>query len=182
MVSSLLRVSPPPPSHIILICLCPYSVNRSMVTSLVPYKSLCNIPVRFAPDAMWPVTRLSATPYHGRNRCPPFSTSSALSRSQSLIQTIQLYLHLPAKFNTSLFLIVHHSGCFPPAQHKVVCILFLKIVCGRPILSISRVKSASQFARPPYIYFGFLKVFHLLYSIQFVIVLLELVQDTHGLG
>ena len=43
------------------------------------------------------------------------------------------------------FLIVHHRGSFRPTQHKVVCKLLLKVVCGRPVpllmLMIPRLSS-----------------------------------------
>ena len=75
-------------------------------------------------------------------------------------------LHVPAWIMSTLFLIVHHPGSFPSAQHKAVCILLLKVICGRPSLLIPLVRSASLFARPPHSYTGLLKVFHLLHSIR----------------
>ena len=37
------------------------------------------------------------------------------------------------RIKSPFFLIVHHRGSFRPTQHKVVCKLLLKVVCGRPI-------------------------------------------------
>ncbi len=41
-------------------------------------------------------------------------------------------IHLLAKVMLSLFLIVHYRISFRIPQHKVVCKLLLKAVCGRP--------------------------------------------------
>ena len=53
-------------------------------------------------------------------------------------------LHVPAWIMSTLFLIVHHPGSFRPAQHKVVCKLLLKVVCGRPSL-LSTLVNVGQF-------------------------------------
>ena len=53
--------------------------------------------------------------------------------------------YAPTGIKSLFFLIVHHRGSFRPTQHKVVCKLLLKVVCGRPIpllmLMIPRLSS-----------------------------------------
>ena len=118
-----------------------------------------------------------ADPIHSpRHPCTQRSPHIEVSVPDSINSAL---LHPPAWIMSMLFLIVHHPGGFPLAQHKAVCILLLKAVCGRPSLLTILVRSASLFARPPHAYTGLLKVFHLLYSIR-LFCSQKPVQDTHG--
>jgi hypothetical protein len=62
-----------------------------------------------------------------------------LSRSQSLLLSIQLCYSYLRKSSLRFYLIVHHPGSFRPAQHKVVCIQLLKVLCRRPVLLFFRL-------------------------------------------
>ena len=87
-------------------------------------------------------------------------------------------IHLLAKVELSLFLIVHHSTSFPAPQHKVVCKLLLTALCGRPYLLVCS-SSVGQSVRSTS------TLLHLLPKslpsfVQHSIPLHGLIQDTHG--
>lgn len=87
-------------------------------------------------------------------------------------------MHLPAKVMLSLFLIVHHGASFPAPQHKVVCKLLLKAVCGRPVLLVC-LASVGQFVRSTSTLFALLSK-SLPSFTQHSTFLRWLIQDTHG--
>jgi hypothetical protein len=138
----------------------------SMMTSLVPYKSLCNIPASFAPDAVWPVIRLTFTPYHGRKRYPPFLTSSLLSRSQSLIYSIQLYYTYLHKSCLRFSLSFTTRGVSALRSIRWFTYYSWKSYVEDHLFHYTKDCQISQFARPPPILLSFPKVFHHLYSIH----------------
>jgi hypothetical protein len=84
------------------------------MTSLVPYKSLNNIPVRFAPDAVYPVIRSPVTLCHGKNRFPPFLTSSAAIEVSAPDLIYSALLLLPARFYDLAFPYRLPHQEFPP--------------------------------------------------------------------
>jgi len=83
-------------------------------------------------------------------RDPSLSASSyPLSRYRSPVQSIQLCHSYLRQSLLPLFLIAHHPGSFPPAQHKVVCLLRLIVVSGRPFLKSCVQRRINHFARTP---------------------------------
>ena len=85
--------------------------------------------------------------------------------------------YAPTGIKSPFFLIVNHRGSFRPTQHKVVCKLLLKVVCGRPvpllIIMIPRLSSLGFGFR--FIFFKGLPSF-VQHSSRFH----GLIQDTHG--
>ena len=88
-------------------------------------------------------------------------------------------IHLPAQVLPALFLIVHHFGSFRPTQHKVVYILLLKVVCGRPILLLFQIKSDKSVRSTSTHYNWNLESLPSFIQHPFPFVHLGLVQDTH---
>ena len=84
--------------------------------------------------------------------------------------------YAPTGIKSLFFLIVHHRGSFRPTQHKVVCKLLLKVVCGRPIpllmLMIPRLSSLG-------FGFRFITAKGLPYFVQHSFRFHGLIQDTH---